>query len=181
MEEIMKKIITMMLIFASALVSICFLLIIVLFVMDNIPNYLAIPIEPPNINNTNGKWNNIHCKKIPSGLGGYDICIGDAELVSNNIEELINYFDNTLRLHGWERNNYYSPCNDILIEENLANDKKDSKMIYYRKMDYVVTYDYIEEELICINIVYMENNSRKSNIEIFTMRPSILMQLNDIY
>lgn len=183
----MKKLRYVLLIVISTPIFLCCFGASALIIYDHVPNYPNMPVEPPiNDHVEIGRWENINCIFKDAIIGRYSICVGESLYqIGNDEKETINIieknFDSSLQKTDWIRNEKYSPCQQLMEGLNvLDKGNNNATIIHYRRKGYIETYDYVEEELICVSLQRKEIENNYMNIIILGMRPSVLMQLSQI-
>jgi hypothetical protein len=173
----LKRLVLLIIVF----MGICFIIPIIFYLIDTIPNYIQIPILAPE----NKLWDVNYCK-TRSTFGSLFICIGEAKYPSWEYSKLVEIkdeypkeIDKQLYVYGWKRDNNWAAC-DYYLSKYIELLRKPYLGFHYRREGYVRTYDEVEDDLVCVIIGNDLHLEEDITLLIATIRPSNLYQLFDL-
>lgn len=156
------------------LLSIPFICLFALVLLEYFPIYIKIPILPPEDHYGVDDWR-IVTSMIRRGLGQRSYLwrleawfINDEEL-DYRWDQIVDYFDDALAAHDWIRGDENAPeeCGDYLSEIAFLEYGLDG-YVHYRKTDYEYSQDFYKGDMICL-VVWPTNLREDEFPEVYTI------------
>ncbi len=169
------------------LTSICLICPLSLLLFENITRFIALPITPPANYYGSGHWINLTYSTRIESIGKVFMWRREGVVINGDHgnqtwDSIVTYFDDNLKMYGWQRDENYALCNIYLPESRFINSGQNG-YIHYRRAGYIYSPDFDEADLICLAVWtdgrYQVGLSRGFYVVILTARPSLLLKLFD--